>query len=62
MRTECGVSAEFPVTVGLHQEESVLSHFLFVLVLDVLIETVRKEELWELLHTDDLGILAETTT
>ena len=51
MRTECGVSAEFPVTVGLHQQESVLSHFLFVLVLDVLIETVRKDELWELQMT-----------
>ena len=59
MRTECGVSAEFPVTVGLHQELA-LSPLLFVVVLDVLSESVRKEELWELLYADDLVMLAET--
>ena len=32
VRTECGVSAEFPVTVGLHQG-SALSRFLFVVVI-----------------------------
>ena len=35
VRTECGVSAEFPVTVGLHQG-SALDTFLAVVVLDVL--------------------------
>ena len=59
MRTECGVSAEVPVTVALHQELA-LSPLLFVVVLDVLSESVRKEELWELLCADDLVMLAET--
>ena len=45
--SECGVSAEFPVPLGLHQG-SALSPFQFVVVPDVLSESVRKEELWEL--------------
>ena len=59
MITEGGVSAEFPVIVGLHQG-SALSLLLVVILLDVLSESVRKEELCELLNADDLGILAET--
>ena len=42
------------VTEGLHQG-SALNPFLFLVVLDVLSERVRKEELWELLYVDDLG-------
>ena len=42
------VSVEFLVTVGLHQG-SALRPFLVVVVLDVLSESVRKEESWELL-------------
>ena len=34
VRTECDMSTEFPVTVGLHDGRA-LSHFLFVAVLDV---------------------------
>ena len=56
VRRECGVSAEFAVTVGLHN----WTPFLFVVVLDVLNESVRKEQLWALLYADDLGILAQT--
>ena len=40
--------------VGLHQC-SALRHFLFVVVLDVLSESVRKEALWERMYADDLG-------
>ena len=53
--TECGVSAECPVTVGLHQGSA-----LFVVVIDVISNIARKEELLELLYADDLVILAET--
>ena len=42
VRTLCGVSAESPVSVALHQG-SALSRFLFVVVLDVLTESVRIE-------------------
>ena len=58
VRTECGVSAEFRVMVGLHHGLA-LNHFLFVLVLDVRSESGRKEVLWELLYADELEILAE---
>ena len=53
------VSAGFPVTLGLHQG-SAMSPLLIVVLLDVLSESVRKEELCELLYADDLGILADT--
>ena len=33
---------------------SALSHFLFVVVLGVLSESVRKEALWERMYADDL--------
>ena len=59
MRSECCVSAEFPLTVVLHQG-SALSPFLSVVVLDVFSENARIYELWELLYADNLGILAET--
>ena len=50
------MSAECPVTVGLHQGSA-----LFAVVIDMLRSTiVRKEELLELLYADDLVILAET--
>ena len=58
VRTECGVSVEFPVPVGLHQG-SALNPSLLKVVLDV-VKSVRKEELWELLYADDLGILTKS--
>ena len=45
-------SKEFDVGVGVHQE-SVLSPFLFLIVLDVRSEDGRKGALHELLHADD---------
>ncbi|XP_068203188.1 uncharacterized protein [Palaemon carinicauda] len=56
--TAVGETETFEVSVGLHQE-SVLSWFLFVLVLNVLSEGIRNEDLWELLYADDLVITAE---
>ncbi|XP_064096464.1 uncharacterized protein LOC135208291 [Macrobrachium nipponense] len=40
-------------------EGSALSPFLFVLVMDMLSEAVRNEELWELLYSEDLVNTAE---
>ena len=56
--TAVGETETFEVSVGLHQG-SALSPFLFVLVMDVLSEEIRNEELWELLYADDLIITAE---
>ena len=49
------MSAEFPVTFSLHQGLA-LSSFMFIVVLDVLIKRVSKDELWQLVYADDLGI------
>ena len=54
-----GHSEEFDVGVDVHQG-SVLSPFLFSIVLDVLSEDVRKGALYELLYADDLVLMAET--
>ena len=54
-----GHSEEFDVGVGVHQG-SVLSPFLFSIVLDVLSEDGRKGALYELLYADDLVLMAET--
>ena len=52
-------SEKFDVGVGVHQE-SVLSPFLFSIVLDVLSEDGRKGASYELLYADDLVLMAET--
>ena len=57
--TSVGETETFEVSVGLHQG-SALSPFLFVIVLDVLSEAIRNEELWELMYADDLVITAES--
>jgi exonuclease III len=59
VRTDEGSSDQFEVKVGLHQG-SALSPFLFVVVMDVVSESVAREELWEMLYADDLCILAES--
>ncbi|XP_064118968.1 uncharacterized protein LOC135223976 [Macrobrachium nipponense] len=56
--TAVGETETFEVSVGLHQG-SALSPFLFVLVMNVLSEEIRNEELWELLYAKDLVITAE---
>ena len=52
-------SDEFGVKVGVHQG-SVLSHLLFVIVLEALSHEFRTGTPWELLYADDLVISAET--
>ena len=59
VKVGAGHSKEFNVGVGVHQG-SVLSPFLFSIVLDVLSEDGRKVALYELLYADDLVLMAET--
>ena len=54
-----GHSEKFDVGVGVHQR-SVLSPFLFSIVLNVLSEDGKKGALYELLYADDLVLMAET--
>ena len=49
----------FEVKVGVHQG-SVLSPLLFVVVMDVLSEGVRRGFLYEILYADDLVIMADS--
>ena len=59
VRTIDGLSREFEIGVGLHQG-SVLSPLLFAVIIDVLSEHLRAENLWELLFADDLAIMADS--
>ena len=59
VRTAGGVSREFEIKVGLHQG-STLSPLLFAVIIDVLSEHLRAENLWELLFADDLVIMADS--
>ena len=59
VRTRDGNSEEFEVKVGVHQG-SVLSPLLFVVVMEVLAQTVREGLPWELLYADDLVLIAES--
>ena len=61
VKVEGGHSEEFDVGVCVHQG-SVLSSFLFSIVLDVLSKDGRKGALYELLYGDDLVLMAETMT
>ena len=59
VRTARRMSREFEIRVGLHQG-SALSPLLFAIVIDVLSEHLRAEDLWELLFADDLAIMADS--
>ena len=56
---DCELSEEFDVNVGMYQG-SVLSPFLFAMVVDVVTEFVREGALSELLYADDLVLMSET--
>ena len=58
VRVDSELSEEFEVKVGMHQG-SVLSPFLFVVVVDVT-EFVRQGALSELIYADDLVLMSET--
>ena len=59
VRTKDGNSEEFEVKVGVHQG-SVLSPLLFVVVMEVLAQSVKEGLPWELLYADDLVLIAES--
>ena len=54
-----GTTESFKVKVGLHQG-SVLSPFLFAVIMDRLTDEVRRELLWKMLFADDIVICEET--
>ena len=59
VREDSALSEEFEVNVGMHQG-SVLSPFLFAVVVDVVTVFARDGALSELLHADDLVQRSET--
>ena len=59
VRVDSELSEEFVVKVGMHQG-SVLSHFLFAMVVGVVTEFVRDGALSELLFADALVMMSET--
>ena len=59
VRYTVGTTESFKVKVGLHQG-SVLSPFLFAVIMDRLMDEVRKEPPWAMLFADDIVICEET--
>ena len=59
VRVDSELSKEFEVKVGKHQV-SVLSSFLFAVVVDVVIEFAREVVLSELLYADNLVLMSDT--
>ena len=59
VRVDSELSEEFVVKMAMHQG-SVLSHFLFAVVIDVVSEIAREGALSELLYADDLVLMSET--
>ncbi|KAK3529887.1 hypothetical protein QTP86_007205 [Hemibagrus guttatus] len=59
VRCAVGQTEEFKVEVGLHQG-SVLSPFLFAIVMDQLSEEVRQESPWTMMFADDIVICSES--
>ena len=53
------LSSSFSMKAGVHQG-SALSRFLFIIIMDVLIEGVRDGSLIELLYADDLVLCGES--
>ena len=61
VKSKRGTSEHFEVGIGLHQD-SALSPFLFIMLVDTISQDVRNELPWELLYADDLTIIDVTST
>ena len=59
VRVDSELSKEIEVKVGMHQG-SVLSPFIFAVVVDVVTEFAREGALSELLYAEDLVLMSET--
>ena len=59
VRCAVGNTENFKVKIGLHQG-SVLSPFLFAVIMDGLMDEVRREPPWTMLFADDIVICKET--
>ena len=59
IRTAHGKTEEFAIQVGVHQG-SALSPFLFIVVMDTLVNEIKSEIPWELIFADDIALMAET--
>ena len=58
VRVELGVSEEFDVRIGVHQE-SVISPLIFAIVVDAVTEQARKRLLNDIWYADDLVLMSE---
>ena len=59
VRTCGGITSDFSITIGLHQV-SVLSLFLFVIVMDERTRIIQDEIPWCMLFADDIVLVDET--
>ncbi|MED6176445.1 hypothetical protein PIB30_117090 [Stylosanthes scabra] len=59
VKTQGGVTEEFPIGIGLHQGSS-LSPYLFTLVLEVLTEHIQESVPWCMLFADDIVLMRES--
>ena len=59
VRTTCGETREFPVTIGLHQGSSI-SPYLFALIMDELTAHFQEEVPWCILFVDDIVLVDES--
>ena len=60
VRGAAGLTEEFEIGVGRHQG-SALSPFHFAIIMDKLIEDIRKEAPWDMMFADDTALFSVQT-